>query len=61
MTAALLDIYGLDLAELFVVSTHPLHRGKGHAKASRSRLYGEAILVLVLARRHIAEMWYCDY
>lgn len=32
VAAALLDIYGSDLAELFVVSTHPKHRGKGHAK-----------------------------
>ncbi|GAX79516.1 hypothetical protein CEUSTIGMA_g6957.t1 [Chlamydomonas eustigma] len=33
VSAALLDVYGADVAKLFAITTHPGHRGKGHARA----------------------------
>ena len=36
VSAALVDVYGPDVAELVVLSTHPAHRGKGLAKVSLS-------------------------
>ena len=37
VSAALVDVYGPDVAELVVLSTHPAHRGKGLAKVSPLR------------------------
>ena len=41
--AALLDVYGEDVAELFVISTHPSYRGRGYARVRVRPLPGRPL------------------